>query len=122
MNIRAMIMGALGGAVFGLLISAWNRKQACDGTVCRLNGDPKVATLSYGLIGAFFRAPGNRSPCSTQWQESICVQVEGSLASTGFSTNSKPIIPAAPGSIEYCTNGHFGQKTEARRQKSSSKE
>lgn len=59
MNIRAMIMGALGGAVFGLLISFWNRKQACDGTVCRLNGDPKVATLSYGLIGAFLGATFN---------------------------------------------------------------
>ncbi len=54
-----MLLGALGGAVFGFLISLWNRRQVCEGRVCRLNGDPKVATLSYGLIGAVLGATFN---------------------------------------------------------------
>lgn len=59
MNVGDMLLGALGGAVFGFLISLWNRRQVCEGRVCRLNGDPKVATLSYGLIGAVLGATFN---------------------------------------------------------------
>ncbi|MHB8422637.1 MAG: hypothetical protein ACYC9S_08190 [Leptospirales bacterium] len=59
MNVSGLMIGAFGGAVFGFLVSLWNRKQACEGTVCRLNGDAKVATISYGLIGAVLGATFN---------------------------------------------------------------
>jgi hypothetical protein len=51
-----LLLGALGGALFGLLISRVNRKGFCSGTVCRMNGDPKVSIPWYALIGAFLGA------------------------------------------------------------------
>lgn len=59
LNIHGLMIGTLGGAAFGFMISLWNRKQACEGTVCRLNGDAKVATVSYAIIGAFLGATFN---------------------------------------------------------------
>lgn len=47
-----MLVGAAGGLIFGFLVSVWNRKAACSGTVCRMNGDPRTAMISYGAIGA----------------------------------------------------------------------
>ncbi len=52
-HLQAVFSGAVVGAAFGFLLSAWNRHQAACGEVCRLNGDSRVATVAYALIGAF---------------------------------------------------------------------
>jgi hypothetical protein len=51
-----LILGAVGGALFGLLISRINRKGFCSGVVCRMNGDPTISVPWYALIGAFLGA------------------------------------------------------------------
>ncbi|MCL4461728.1 MAG: hypothetical protein M1297_08490 [Nitrospirae bacterium] len=52
-HLQAILAGGGFGAVFGFLLSAWNRRQAACGRVCRLNGDTRVATVAYAIIGAF---------------------------------------------------------------------
>ena len=52
-HFQAIFAGAAVGAAFGFFLSVWNRRQAACGEVCRLNGDPRIATLAYALIGAF---------------------------------------------------------------------
>ncbi len=51
-----LFLGAVGGAVFGLLLSRINRKGFCAGVVCRMNGDPMISIPWYALIGAFLGA------------------------------------------------------------------
>ena len=52
-HFQAVFAGAGFGAVFGFLLSVWNRRRAACGEICRLNGDPRVATVAYAMIGAF---------------------------------------------------------------------
>ena len=52
MNFTAMILGGVGGAMFGFLISTYLTRDGCGTVACRINRNPKVATIYYGVIGA----------------------------------------------------------------------
>lgn len=52
MDIPAMVAGGVGGAFFGLAISTWRTRPGCTATSCRINGNRRLATLCYGVIGA----------------------------------------------------------------------
>lgn len=52
MDYKAMVVGGLGGAAFGYLVSSFLTRNGCGAVACRINRSPRVATLYYAFIGA----------------------------------------------------------------------
>jgi hypothetical protein len=52
MDYKAMVIGGVGGALFGYAISTFLTRGGCGTVVCRINRSPKIATVYYAVIGA----------------------------------------------------------------------
>jgi hypothetical protein len=52
MDYKAMILGGIGGALFGFAISSFLSRDGCSMVTCRINRSPKIATVYYAVIGA----------------------------------------------------------------------
>lgn len=52
MDYKAMMIGGIGGALFGYAISSYLRREGCGTVACRINRSPGIATLYYAVIGA----------------------------------------------------------------------
>lgn len=52
LDYQAMVLGGVGGGLFGLFISWFLKREGCEMTSCRINRSSKIAPLYYGLIGA----------------------------------------------------------------------
>ena len=52
MDLKAMALGGIGGAVFGFAISRFLTREGCGTPVCHINGNPRLATVYYAVIGA----------------------------------------------------------------------